>query len=149
MTFVDFALESEEGSIMPSDAYGFAGAAYNQIIVFRSGEAMNMAIAANPHMTAIMGGDGYTKESFPGVYIAGIKHEANPLTWNKRERGGDDNGARNSVFHICRCCHDTRRHIDRDGNKQLSLHTARNTQEQQRQRRQYRQYRTRHLRHSL
>lgn len=63
---------------MPSDAYGFAGAAYNQIIVFRSGEAMNMAIAANPHMTAIMGGDGYTKESFPGVYIAGIKHEANP-----------------------------------------------------------------------
>ena len=63
---------------MPSDAYGFAGAGYNQIIVFRSGEAMNMAIAANPHMAAIMGGDGYTKESFPGVYIAGIKHEANP-----------------------------------------------------------------------
>lgn len=63
---------------MPSDAYGFAGATYNQIIVFRSCEAMNMAIAANPHMTAIMGGDGYTRESFPGVYIAGIKCEANP-----------------------------------------------------------------------
>ena len=63
---------------MPSDAYGFAGAAYNQIIVFRSGAAMNTAIAANPHMTAIMGADGYTKEMFPGVYIAGIKYEANP-----------------------------------------------------------------------
>lgn len=79
---------------MPSDAYGFAGAGYNQIIVFRSGEAMNMAIAANPHMTAIMGGDGYTKESFPGVYIAGIKHEANP-------RGGISEGGREATQIQC------------------------------------------------
>ena len=61
-----------------SDAYGFVGTAYNQIIVFRSSQAMNMAIAANPHMTAIMGGDDYTRESFPSVYIAGIKCDANP-----------------------------------------------------------------------
>lgn len=57
-------------------AYGFAGAAFNQIIVFCSGEAMNAAIAANPHMTAIMGADDYTRSAFPGVYIAGIMCEA-------------------------------------------------------------------------
>lgn len=57
-------------------AYGFAGTAFNQIIVFRSGEAMNAAIAANPHMTAIMGADGHTRMLFPGVYIAGVRNEA-------------------------------------------------------------------------
>lgn len=57
-------------------AYGFAGTAFNQIIVFRSGEAMNAAIAANPHMTAIIGADGHTRMLFPGVYIAGVRNEA-------------------------------------------------------------------------
>lgn len=59
-------------------AYGFAGTAFNQIIVFRSGKAMNAAIAANPHMTAIMGADGHTRSTFPGVYIAGVRNEATP-----------------------------------------------------------------------
>lgn len=57
-------------------SYGFAGALYNQVIVFNSSEAMDIAIAANPHMTAIMGADDYTRSAFPGVYIAGIMNEA-------------------------------------------------------------------------
>ena len=34
-------------------------------------------VAANPHMTAIIGADDHTREDYPGVFIAGIRAEAN------------------------------------------------------------------------
>lgn len=56
-----------------NDALGFAGAAYNQIIVFREKAAFLEALVANPHIEGIVGADDETQLSFPGVYIAGIK----------------------------------------------------------------------------
>ena len=58
---------------MRIDSYGFAGAAYNQVIVIRDEKAFFEILAANPHMEGIVGADEETRENFPGVYIAGIK----------------------------------------------------------------------------
>lgn len=46
---------------------------FSQVIVFTSEGDFKEIIAANQHMTAIMGADDYTKRNFPGVFIAGIK----------------------------------------------------------------------------
>lgn len=54
-------------------AFGFSPAEYNQIIVFSSEKDFEEIVAANPHMTAIMGADDHTKKDFPGVYIVGIR----------------------------------------------------------------------------
>lgn len=58
---------------MRIDSYGFAGAAYNQIVVIRDEKSFFEILAANPHMEGIVGADEETRENFPGVYIAGIK----------------------------------------------------------------------------
>ena len=64
------------------DSYGFAGIAYDQIIIFRSREAFEIILKSNPYMEAIVGGDDETRDNFPGVYIAGIisKHHRD---WDK------------------------------------------------------------------
>lgn len=54
-------------------AFGFPGSMYNQIIVFQSAEMLLLAVEANPHMEAIIGGGSKVDADFPGVYIAGIK----------------------------------------------------------------------------
>lgn len=58
-------------------SYGFRPDRYNQIIVFSCEQEFKDVVAANPHMTAIMGADDHTRETYPGVYIAGIMEEAN------------------------------------------------------------------------
>lgn len=58
------------------DSYGFAGSAYNQIIVFKDGDAFRQILDANPNMVAIIGASEETIRNFPGVYIAGIKADA-------------------------------------------------------------------------
>lgn len=58
-------------------SYGFSPDGYNQIIVFDREDDFQKIIAANPAMTAIMGADDYTRCEYPGVFIAGIKAEAN------------------------------------------------------------------------
>lgn len=58
-------------------SYGFNPAKYNQIVVFDNERDFQRIIAANPHMTAIMGADDYTKSEYPGVFIAGVNAEAN------------------------------------------------------------------------
>ncbi|MGN0663934.1 MAG: hypothetical protein ACI4L5_02555 [Negativibacillus sp.] len=64
---------------MPNpEAYGFSGWPYDQIIVFNDEEYFKQIVAANPHMVALMGADDYTKENFPGVFIAGLKSSAQP-----------------------------------------------------------------------
>ena len=55
------------------DSYGFAGSAYNQIIVFKDGDMFRQILDANPNMVAIVGASEETIRNFPGVYIAGIK----------------------------------------------------------------------------
>ena len=54
------------------DSYGFSTNGYDQIIVFKDPSIFAEILAANPHMTAIMGADDHTREEFPGVYIAAI-----------------------------------------------------------------------------
>lgn len=58
-------------------SYGFRPDGYNQIIVFDDERDFQRIVAANPHMTAIMGADDYTKNEYPGVFIAGVKAGAN------------------------------------------------------------------------
>lgn len=55
-----------------TDSYGFRPNGYNQIIVFKDEELFKEIMAANPHMTAIMGADDHTRKEFPGVFIAGL-----------------------------------------------------------------------------
>lgn len=57
----------------PVQSYGFSPMGFSQVIVFTSEGDFKEIIAANQHMTAIMGADDYTKRNFPGVFIAGIK----------------------------------------------------------------------------
>lgn len=57
-------------------SFGFRPDGYNQIIVFSSESDFKTTVAANPHMTAIMGADDHTKSGYPGVFIAGIRGEA-------------------------------------------------------------------------
>ena len=52
---------------------GFLGIFYNQIIVFNDEKEFQEIVAANPNMVALVGADSYTKEHFPGVFIAGLK----------------------------------------------------------------------------
>ena len=54
------------------DSYGFSTNGYDQIIVFKDPSIFAEILAANPHMTAIMGADELTKGMFPGVFIAGL-----------------------------------------------------------------------------
>lgn len=54
------------------DSYGFSPDGYSQIIVFKDKDLFDEVLAANPHMTAIMGADDHTKKEFPGVFIAGL-----------------------------------------------------------------------------
>ncbi len=61
---------------MKIDSYGFAGSAYNMVVVIRDEKAFFETLKANPHMSAIIGGDEETRENFPGVYIAGIMSDA-------------------------------------------------------------------------
>lgn len=60
---------------MTGNAYGFCPDGYQQIIVFdfNNPDDFRAVLAANPHMTALVGGDDYTALEFPGVYIAGIR----------------------------------------------------------------------------
>lgn len=57
------------------DSYGFAGLAYNQIIVFKDAKTFLQTLEANPHMEGIIGADEESRRNFPGVYIAGIKSQ--------------------------------------------------------------------------
>lgn len=61
-------------------SFGFSPAGYNQIILVTDEEMFQTVMAANPHMTAIMGADDHTKKEFPGVFLAGLKGEANSQT---------------------------------------------------------------------
>lgn len=54
------------------DSYSFPPDGYERIIVFKDREIFEEVLAANPHMTAIMGADDHTREEFPGVFIAGL-----------------------------------------------------------------------------
>lgn len=58
-------------------SYGFRPDGYNQIIVVDNERDFQRIIAANPHMTAIMGADDYTRSEYPGVFIAGVKEVTN------------------------------------------------------------------------
>lgn len=53
-------------------SYGFSAVRFNQIIIFDDERDFKAVVAANPYMTAIMGGDDYTRENYPGLYIAGV-----------------------------------------------------------------------------
>lgn len=55
------------------DAIGFCGLEYEQVIVFRRAESFQQALEANPHMVPIVGALDAQQDTFPGVYIAGIK----------------------------------------------------------------------------
>lgn len=61
-------------------SYGFRPDRYNQIIVFDNEEDFNEIVAANPHMTAIMGADDHTRKNYPGVFIAGVKANSHEET---------------------------------------------------------------------
>lgn len=52
---------------------GFSTYGYNQVILFSSENDFKEIVAANPNMTAIIGADDYTRQNFPGVYVAGVK----------------------------------------------------------------------------
>lgn len=54
------------------ESYGVFAAPFAEIIVFSNERDFKEIVSANPQMTAIIGADGYTKEHFPGVYIAGV-----------------------------------------------------------------------------
>ena len=54
-------------------SFGFAGSAYNQVIVFQSAETLREVLKANPHMEPIIGAGQEDAKDFPGVYIAGIR----------------------------------------------------------------------------
>lgn len=54
------------------NSIGFSTHGYNQIVVFSNEEALEKVVAANPNMTALMGTDDYTKQKYPGVFLAGI-----------------------------------------------------------------------------
>lgn len=54
-------------------SFGFSPAGYNQIILFTDEGMFQTVMAANPHMTAIVGADDHTKKEFPGVFLAGVK----------------------------------------------------------------------------
>ncbi len=69
-------LTQQDVADKPGTSYGFRPDRYNQIIVFNSESDFNAILAANPHMTAIMGADDHTKSEYPGVFIAGIREEA-------------------------------------------------------------------------
>lgn len=56
-----------------SQSFGFNPAQYNQIVIFDNEDDFKKIVAANPPMKAIMGGDDYTREHFPGVFMAGVK----------------------------------------------------------------------------
>lgn len=53
-------------------SFGFSPAGFNQILVFNSREDFQKIMAANPHMTAIMGYSDQT-QFIPGVFIAGVR----------------------------------------------------------------------------
>lgn len=61
-------------------AYDFPADRYRRIIVFRDEEVFRETMAANPNMTAIMGVDGLTRKTFPGIFVAGITGEASSQT---------------------------------------------------------------------
>lgn len=61
-----------ERSSGSGQSYGFCPRGFNQIIVFSDEHDFKEIVAANPHMTAIMGADELTKGMFPGVFIAGL-----------------------------------------------------------------------------
>lgn len=54
------------------ESYGVFVAPFAEIIVFSNERDFKEIVSANPKMTAIIGADRYTKEHFPGVYIAGV-----------------------------------------------------------------------------
>lgn len=51
---------------------GFSTYGYNQIVLFTNENDFKEIVAANPNMTAIIGADDYTRQNFPGVYVAGV-----------------------------------------------------------------------------
>ena len=56
------------------EAYGFTVFNYDLVFVYNSEEAMQRAVEANRgSMKVIVGASEATRESFPGVYIAGLK----------------------------------------------------------------------------
>lgn len=55
-----------------NQSYGFCPRGFNQIIVFSDEHDFKEIVAANPHMTAIMGADDHTRLEYPGVFIAGV-----------------------------------------------------------------------------
>lgn len=55
------------------ESYGFIGAMYNQIFVFRNKADFELVLNANENMEALVGKDEFTSKLFPGVYIAGIR----------------------------------------------------------------------------
>lgn len=55
------------------DSVGFSPAEYNQIILFRDERMFLEALTANQNMEAIFGNLEFHKDSFPGVYVAGVK----------------------------------------------------------------------------
>lgn len=61
-------------------SYGFSSNGFNTIVVFKEESDMREIVAANPGMTAIMGADSYTKNNFPGVFIAGVKESSHADT---------------------------------------------------------------------
>ena len=57
---------------MRVDGYSFPGEVYERVIVIRDEDVFFETLAANPNMKGIIGADEHTRESFPGVYIAGV-----------------------------------------------------------------------------
>lgn len=53
-------------------SFGFSPAGFNQILVFNDREDFQKIMAANPHMTAIVG-DSDRTQFIPGVFIAGVR----------------------------------------------------------------------------
>lgn len=54
------------------ESFGFSAAHFNQIVIFNDEQDFKKIVAANSHMTAIMGADDYTRSHYPGLYIAGV-----------------------------------------------------------------------------
>ena len=78
-------MENKEKPLQKTEHYwirkgyscGFSPVGFNQIIVFSDEQAFKEIVAANPHMTAIIGADDHTRKNYPGVFISGVKAVAN------------------------------------------------------------------------
>lgn len=71
---MDFAMKSVKKRWIRAkgQSYGFCPRRFNQIIVFSDERDFKEIVAANPHMTAIIGADDHTRLEYPGVFIAGV-----------------------------------------------------------------------------